>query len=120
MSDPLKAPRVPERVTASTDPEAALTLENVVAPVKALADVPVWVKDPSFVISVIPVKAPVAEMSQSLESIAIVSPPSPSVTAPPGVRVKAPFVVKVVVTPEKFISVSATVKLSKVLAPVKV
>ncbi len=42
------------------------------------------------------------------------------VTAPPGVRVNAPVVVKVVEAPEKATLVSETVRSLKVLAPVKV
>ena len=52
--------------------------------------------------------------------IAILSPPSPKVIAPPGVRVNAPVVVKVVDAPVKATSVSATNRLSNVLSPVKV
>ena len=85
--------------------------------VKSNVPVVVSIVKPSYVALEI---APVAEMSQSLELIAKVFPPSPRITAPPGVKVKSPVVVKVVEAPEKEISVSATVKSSNVLAPVKV
>ena len=52
---------------------------------------PVWEKEPSMVIPPIPVISPVAVMSQSLESIAIVAELLPKVVAPVVVRVpKAP------------------------------
>ena len=67
----------------------------------------VVVRSPSEVILPMLVKSPVVETSQSEELICSVSPPSPIKVAPPGVKVKAPVVVKVVEAPSKAMSVSA-------------
>jgi len=61
---------------------ASWAAEKVEPPVKALAEVPLWVYAPSVVMPETPVRAPVEEMSQSEELMTIVSPLSPRVMAP--------------------------------------
>ncbi len=76
---------------------------------KLIVSAPSVVKEmvPSAVMAPMFVRSPVVLTPQSEVLICIVSPPSPKRTAPPGVRVKAPVVVKVVEAPSKAISVSA-------------
>ena len=61
---------------------AVPTAEKVVAPVKAFTEVPVWVYDPSFVMPVMLVKAPVVEISQSEVLMAPVAELLPKVKRP--------------------------------------